>query len=85
MRAPFGCADKSAEKYCWLICCERKNTVPAEKISRKVRIISRMNKTQQAHSDLATIMQEMSTTEGDKGSCFMVSHIVLGGTADHAK
>jgi hypothetical protein len=21
---PFGCADKSAEKYCWLICCERK-------------------------------------------------------------
>jgi hypothetical protein len=44
-----------------------------------------MNKAQQAHSDLATIMQEMSTTEGDKGSCFMVSHIVLGGTADHAK
>jgi hypothetical protein len=21
---PFGCTDKSAEKYCWLICCERK-------------------------------------------------------------
>jgi hypothetical protein len=21
---PFGCADKPAEKYCWLICCERK-------------------------------------------------------------
>jgi hypothetical protein len=21
---PFGCADKSAEKYWWLICCERK-------------------------------------------------------------
>jgi hypothetical protein len=22
--APFGCADKAAEKHCWLICCERK-------------------------------------------------------------
>jgi hypothetical protein len=22
--ASFGCADKPAEKYCWLICCERK-------------------------------------------------------------
>jgi hypothetical protein len=22
--SPFGCADKPAEKYCWLICCERK-------------------------------------------------------------
>jgi hypothetical protein len=22
--APFGWADKTAEKYCWLICCERK-------------------------------------------------------------
>jgi hypothetical protein len=21
---PFSCADKSAEKHCWLICCERK-------------------------------------------------------------
>jgi hypothetical protein len=21
---PFGCADKPAKKYCWLICCERK-------------------------------------------------------------
>jgi hypothetical protein len=21
---PFGCADKPAEKYYWLICCERK-------------------------------------------------------------
>jgi hypothetical protein len=21
---PFGCADKPAEKHCWLICCERK-------------------------------------------------------------
>jgi hypothetical protein len=21
---PFDCADKPAEKYCWLICCERK-------------------------------------------------------------
>jgi hypothetical protein len=30
---PFGSADKSVEKYCWLICCERKNTVPAEKTS----------------------------------------------------
>jgi hypothetical protein len=24
MLAPFGCADKPAEKHCWLICCERK-------------------------------------------------------------
>jgi hypothetical protein len=23
-KAPFGCADKPAEKHCWLICCERK-------------------------------------------------------------
>jgi hypothetical protein len=23
-RQPFGCADKPAEKHCWLICCERK-------------------------------------------------------------
>jgi hypothetical protein len=23
-KGPFGCADKPAEKYCWLICCERK-------------------------------------------------------------
>jgi hypothetical protein len=22
--ASFGCADKPAEKHCWLICCERK-------------------------------------------------------------
>jgi hypothetical protein len=22
--ATFGCADKPAEKHCWLICCERK-------------------------------------------------------------
>jgi hypothetical protein len=22
--APFGYADKPAEKHCWLICCERK-------------------------------------------------------------
>jgi hypothetical protein len=22
--SPFGCADKPAEKHCWLICCERK-------------------------------------------------------------
>jgi hypothetical protein len=22
--APFGCADKPAEKHGWLICCERK-------------------------------------------------------------
>jgi hypothetical protein len=22
--APFGCANKSAEKHCWLIYCERK-------------------------------------------------------------
>jgi hypothetical protein len=21
---PFGCADKPAEKHCWLICCDRK-------------------------------------------------------------
>jgi hypothetical protein len=31
--APFGWADKPAEKHCWLICCEKKNTVLAEKIS----------------------------------------------------
>jgi hypothetical protein len=24
VRALFGCADKPAEKHCWLICCERK-------------------------------------------------------------
>jgi hypothetical protein len=23
-KEPFGCADKPAEKHCWLICCERK-------------------------------------------------------------
>jgi hypothetical protein len=23
-KVPFGCADKPAEKHCWLICCERK-------------------------------------------------------------
>jgi hypothetical protein len=23
-KAPFGWADKPAEKHCWLICCERK-------------------------------------------------------------
>jgi hypothetical protein len=23
-KAPFGCADKLAEKHCWLIYCERK-------------------------------------------------------------
>jgi hypothetical protein len=23
LSAPFGCADKPVEKYCWLICCER--------------------------------------------------------------
>jgi hypothetical protein len=29
--ASFGCADKPVEKHCWLICYERKNTVPAKK------------------------------------------------------
>jgi hypothetical protein len=38
-RAPFGCADKSTEKHCWLICYERKILFRL-KISWKVRIIS---------------------------------------------
>jgi Uri superfamily endonuclease len=31
--APFGCADKPAEKHCWLIYRERENIVSAEKTS----------------------------------------------------
>jgi hypothetical protein len=30
---PFGCADKPAEKHCWLICCERKILFRLEKTS----------------------------------------------------
>jgi hypothetical protein len=32
---PFGCADKSAEKYCWLICCERKILFQLKKQAEK--------------------------------------------------
>jgi hypothetical protein len=34
-RAPFGCADKPAEKYCWLICCERKILFRLKKQAKK--------------------------------------------------
>ena len=37
--APFVSLKKQAEILFRLICCERKNTVPTEKTSRKVRII----------------------------------------------
>jgi hypothetical protein len=32
---PFGCADKSAEKHCWLICCERKILFQLKKQAEK--------------------------------------------------
>jgi hypothetical protein len=32
---PFGWADKSAEKHCWLICCERKILFRLKKQSEK--------------------------------------------------
>jgi hypothetical protein len=41
---PFGWADKPAEKYCWLICCERKILFRLKKTSWKRRIISRINR-----------------------------------------
>jgi hypothetical protein len=31
--APFGWTDKPAEKHCWLICYEKKNTIFTEKTS----------------------------------------------------
>jgi hypothetical protein len=31
--APFGWADKPAEKHCWLICCERKMLFRLKKTS----------------------------------------------------
>jgi hypothetical protein len=34
-REAFGCADKPAEKYCWLICCERKILLQLKKQSEK--------------------------------------------------
>jgi hypothetical protein len=33
--APFGYADKPAEKHCWLICCERKTLFPLKKQAEK--------------------------------------------------
>jgi hypothetical protein len=33
--APFGCADKPAEKHCWLICCERKILFQLKKQAEK--------------------------------------------------
>jgi hypothetical protein len=33
--APFGCADKPAEKHCWLICCERKTFFRVKKQAEK--------------------------------------------------
>jgi hypothetical protein len=41
---PFGCADKPAEKHCWLICCERKILFRLQKQAEKRRIISRKNR-----------------------------------------
>jgi hypothetical protein len=32
---PFGCADKPAEKHCWLICCERKILFQLKKQAEK--------------------------------------------------
>jgi hypothetical protein len=32
---PFGCADKPAEKHCWLICCERKTLFRLKKQAEK--------------------------------------------------
>jgi hypothetical protein len=31
----FGCADKLAEKHCWLICCERKTLFRLKKQAEK--------------------------------------------------
>jgi hypothetical protein len=33
--APFGCADKPTEKYCWLIYCERKTLFWLKKQAEK--------------------------------------------------
>jgi hypothetical protein len=33
--APFGCAEKLAEKYCWLICCEKKTLFRLKKTDYK--------------------------------------------------
>jgi hypothetical protein len=33
--APFGWADKPAEKHCWLICCERKTLFRLKKQAEK--------------------------------------------------
>jgi hypothetical protein len=41
--APFGWADKPAEKHCWLICCKRKMLFRLKKQAKK-RIISQMNR-----------------------------------------
>jgi hypothetical protein len=32
---PFGCADKTAEKHSWLICCERKILFQLKKQAEK--------------------------------------------------
>jgi hypothetical protein len=32
---PFGCANKPAEKRCWLICCERKILFRLKKQAKK--------------------------------------------------
>jgi hypothetical protein len=36
--APFGCADKPAEKHCGLICCERKILFQLKKQAEKDRL-----------------------------------------------
>jgi hypothetical protein len=37
-KAPFGSADKPAEKYCLLICCERKTLFWLKKQAEKYRL-----------------------------------------------
>jgi hypothetical protein len=37
-RYPFDCADKPAEKYCWLIYCERKTLFRLKKQAEKYEL-----------------------------------------------
>jgi hypothetical protein len=57
--APFGCADKPAEKYCWLIYCERKILFQLKKTSWKRRIISRMNRASEERRDYVVGMRHL--------------------------
>jgi hypothetical protein len=75
--APFGCADKQAEKHCWLIYCKRKILFQLKKEAEKRRIISRMNMTYHKNLDLSLFPSKFQVFS------FSLSHQFLDACMEH--